>query len=166
MRRVACIIVVSLSAPAFADQAAPLLQGKAREAWIGQCAARMEKARDEAARRDPRFARGVVETTPREAAVAGDPTATSSYDQVEYTMSEGMALFQATVSTRTSENPLIKEQWSKIGTEQPTPLYVWRRHPKGLTGSVVGRGTSSSEPIRLFEAVFKRAIDDCLRMKR
>lgn len=82
--RAAWLAALFFAPTAWADQAIPqTVVGKGDAAWAGQCAARLQKARDQIAKKAPRFKAATVQAVAREDGVAGDPTSHRTRDENE-----------------------------------------------------------------------------------
>lgn len=151
------------------------------QSWTARCAARLERARDEAARRWAPFREGRVEVVARELSSSGDPTAQEVYDVVEYRLatSEGGesvvfragGVYAATVEPRRDEGT-APTPWTEAAVlPDRTPTGHGQGHGHEMTQQreegpyrgLLRAAAPDRTAIRTFESIFKRAVDDCLR---
>lgn len=155
-----------LSGPALADQSIPTPgaagHGKGKSGWVGQCVARMERARNEVAAKDPLFAKAPVEAAAREVAMAGDPTAHGVVDVIEVRLSSPE--FVARVEPYAGQPLANPAGW--VRTAGPEVVQKYNYRPETERYGWLSADRTHPESARLFEQVFTRAIEDCLKMKK
>ncbi len=149
---------------------------KSGDRWQGKCAARLEKARLEAAKREPLFLMAKVDEVTREYAEPDNPDAKNTIDMVELRFDEnsidkkGPLYFAAEVQPRThkwsADDSMTSWAWSgEHGVERNISIY---RQTSGFEGSIASFNMGRLIPVdslhKLVDAVFKPAVDDCLRL--
>ncbi|MSP60359.1 MAG: hypothetical protein EXR72_08465 [Myxococcales bacterium] len=164
--------LVAAAGVAGADQAVPDPHAgrSAKPSWSGQCAARLERARDEFAQKEPLFKGASVEVVANEVSVPGDPTARSTTDAVRLTLSTFSGP-QYVVSVAYTDYLQGSHAW-KDDNRSPDPPSLPPMHPSQLAWSRLYHGLlgtlyadqAPGKTLPLFTTTFKRAIDDCLRL--
>jgi hypothetical protein len=183
MRSILLMLVVVPSLAA-ADATVPTPGGKTEHAvgagleWQGRCAARLERAKREAARREPIFARAVVQEVPvdEEMMAGGRPTHLEGVelrlDEVLLGRGEGTGTpspeyFGAVVIRRAKQWQDISDVTATWTGDAPNGGNLSQmRQTHVLEGTITGfhfrvRGLAL---YRVVEAVIKPAVDDCLRL--
>ena len=159
------LLLVLLAGPALADRSLPVERGNHGN-WKARCAVRMERARDEAARRDPAFAEAVVEAISREVAAPGDPTARGTVDVVEMTLylRDGQ-FYDARVDPDDASLAATPRWTSATDEELAGRAFDLMRYRKqhGLAGVLAAR-QAAPDRVKTFREIFQRAVDDCLAM--
>jgi hypothetical protein len=161
MKRLVAMAILATAKAAFADAAVPDFKkgagerGDGKPAWIGQCAERLERARDAAALLLPQLKQATVEATARERGVPGDPTAKQAFDMVQLNL---WPLVQATLEPDPAAHS-ANLPWRGGGVED------------GQRRARVDHGFQASYYVDLKPSVpraevgqiLQRALDDCLR---
>lgn len=170
----ALLLLVAVTATAAADASLPAVPGSAGrrggagtgEGWRGRCAERLEQARDQATRKAAVFAAGRVEAWAREQAAPGDPTAAHLVDVIELRVSAGDALaFLVQVEPEAASESVDGEGWvSGAPPEGLDEMNGQRRRAFGWQGLLAARQGTPPAVLRVFETMFRRAVDDCLAM--
>ncbi|HEX2568690.1 MAG TPA: hypothetical protein VH877_03955 [Polyangia bacterium] len=176
----ALLLLVAFAATAAADASLPALPGSPGRPggtakggdWRGRCAERLERARAQAAKKAPVFAAGRVEAWARERAAPGDPTAAQVVDVIELRVGEGDALAflvqvepDKPIDTGGGVGPAPPRDLGWVPGAPPEGLGAMngqRRHAFGWHGLLAARQGTMPAVLKVFETVFRRAVDDCL----
>jgi hypothetical protein len=153
----ACVFVCVFAAGAArADVAVPARAAQPPARWEASCSAQLAAARDEAARRDPRFARAQLTAT--------DETIELSLDETSLGLSTPM-LIAATVRARKNlwSDPLHTEwSWTSVPTHYSSDLSRYRQ-TRTREASIAVHALATPAVRAIVRDVLTPALDICLR---
>jgi hypothetical protein len=171
--RLALVWCLVLPAAALADATVP--KARSGPAWVGRCAERLLRARDDAARFEPVFQLARVDEVRRGDLFPGAEDADAiegvelHFDESTLGLSGESVTFAAQVRARRSlwsDPGATSDRWTLGPTRDPRDLQFIRQ-TRALEGTVavhrVWRRVTSPSIARLVENIFKPALDDCLR---
>ncbi|MSP63493.1 MAG: hypothetical protein EXR72_24745 [Myxococcales bacterium] len=143
------VLLALCSATALADTSLPTqTPPPSRAAFAKSCTARLEQARLEAAKAHPIFKRGTVDTIDYGSAF-----------EVLYYLPLGAGYYMASARSPSLAEPAGPPAWSTLGG---SGLDLWRvRYKSGYRGWVIA-DTVEKDTLAAYQALFQRAIDDCL----
>jgi hypothetical protein len=159
--------VVAISASAFGDAAVPPPRagathgGDGKPAWVGQCAERLERARDEAALRVSVLKGARVETTAKERGAPGDPTSKQTVDSVQLFLFLGGG---PTINAALEPDPMARNAnlpWAP-GPILGGPSGIRVDHGFAASYYLHDIGMKPRDEAAVAE-ILRRALDDCLR---
>ncbi len=183
MRTLALSVLALLPAiPAFGDASiphAPEGNGRNRGDWTQRCAERLERARDDVAKKFPEFANvAAVEVTSREIAEPGDPTAKATEDYVKFraNLENGdpahddvkiASSYWVQIEPfhgETMDGKSVPGVWARVAGYPLLKKYNYE--PTTRRSGTLWADRTRPALARLFENVFTPAVEDCLKMKR
>lgn len=159
--------VLAISASAFGDAAVPppragtVRGGDGKPAWVGQCAERLEKARDEAALRISTLKGATVEATARERGTPGDPTAAHAVDVVQLLMILGSGPVLGATLEPDPMAPRANRPWAP-GPILDGPSGIRVDHGFAASYYVLDIGMRQRDEAWLV-GLLRGALDDCLK---